>query len=40
MRMIEIQNVSFAYPGRENTLENFSLSVEKGECVLLCGESG
>ena len=40
MRIIDIQNVSFAYPGRENTLENFSLSVEKGECVLLCGESG
>ena len=38
--MIEIKNVSFAYPGRESTLENFSLSVEKGECVLLCGESG
>ena len=40
MRIIEIQNVSFAYPGREAVLENFSLSVEKGECVLLCGESG
>lgn len=40
MGMIEIKNVSFAYPGRENTLESFSLSVEKGECVLLCGESG
>ena len=40
MAMIEIQNVSFAYPGRESTLENFSLSVERGECVLLCGESG
>lgn len=40
MCMIKIENVSFAYPGREATLENFSLSIEKGECVLLCGESG
>ena len=40
MNEIEIQNVSFAYPGREATLKNVTLRVEKGECVLLCGESG
>lgn len=40
MNMIEIKDVSFAYPGRENSLEHFTLTVEKGECVLLCGESG
>lgn len=36
-----IKNVDFCY--RENTkksLENISLSVESGECVLLCGKSG
>lgn len=39
--MIEIEQVSFRYEGcSENTLSNVSLSVKKGECVVLTGVSG
>ncbi len=39
--MIEIKNVSFRYANAEdNSLDNISLSVKSGECLLLCGESG
>lgn len=39
--MINIQNVSFKYSGASlRNLINFSLKVEKGECVVLTGESG
>ena len=38
---IEIENVSFRYKGSdEGLLDSFSLSVKKGEVLLLCGESG
>ena len=38
---IEIENVSFRYKGSaESLLDNFSLTVKKGEVLLLCGESG
>lgn len=38
---IQIESVSFTYPDTENAvLRDFSLEVQKGECVLLCGESG
>lgn len=39
--MIELKNVSFRYPLSDTaSLKDFSLSVKKGECVLLCGRSG
>ena len=41
MDQIEIRNLSFAYPGaKKNCLEDVSFSIEKGEYVLLCGNSG
>lgn len=39
--MINIKNVNFKYDNSNNSsLDNFSLSVKDGECILLCGESG
>lgn len=38
--MIEINNVSFSYDEQKKTLNNISLTVPCGECILLCGESG
>lgn len=39
--MIEIEHVSFQYTGaQEENLKDFSLHVNKGECVLITGESG
>lgn len=39
--IIDIENVSFRYKGSdESLLDNFSLTVKKGEVLLLCGESG
>ncbi|MGI5900619.1 MAG: MptD family putative ECF transporter S component [Christensenellales bacterium] len=39
--MIEIEQVSFRYDGStEDTLQNISMSVKKGECVVLTGASG
>ncbi|MEM7118307.1 MAG: ABC transporter ATP-binding protein [Chloroflexota bacterium] len=39
--MIEISNVSFAYQGSESlALDEISLHVDAGECLLLCGKSG
>ena len=39
--MIEIENVTFHYGQTpEQCLRNFSIRIKKGECVLLCGESG
>ena len=39
--MIEIKNVTFTYnESEEESLKNISLSIKKGECVVLCGESG
>lgn len=41
MALIEIQNLSFAYNGAKNkALDGVSLTVEKGDFVLLCGASG
>ncbi|MCM1330799.1 MAG: ABC transporter ATP-binding protein, partial [Ruminococcus sp.] len=38
---VQIKNVDFTYANTENpALKNFSLNILKGECVLLCGESG
>jgi len=41
MEALNIENLSFSYPECENkALENISLSVSRGEFVLLCGNSG
>ena len=41
MALLEIKNLSFSYSGAENSaLENVNLTVEQGDFVLLCGESG
>lgn len=37
--MIQIENVSFQYNNSEKgALKDVSISVDKGECVLLCGD--
>lgn len=39
--MIELKNVSFSYQGKDdNGINNINLTIEQGECVLLCGKSG
>ena len=38
--MITLKNVSFSYQEGKEALKNISLHIEKGETVLLCGESG
>lgn len=42
MASFEIKNLTFTYPGEENApaLEDISLTVEKGEYLVLCGSSG
>lgn len=39
--MIRIENVTFRYACNEKpTLNDFSLEIPRGQCILLCGESG
>lgn len=39
--MIEAKNIDFSYANdKKNNLKNCTLSIDKGECVLLCGRSG
>jgi len=38
--MISIQNAVFEYTGGHASLDDVSLDIAAGECVLLCGESG
>lgn len=40
--MLEFQNVSFSYAqaDKEGTIRNINLTIQAGEAVLLCGESG
>lgn len=38
--MVQIDHVSFGYEKEQNTLYDVSFSVKRGECILLCGESG
>ena len=38
--ILEFRNVSFSYDGNNNVLNNYSLSIEKGERVVLSGRTG
>lgn len=39
--MIKVKNVNFKYANSDKgAVKNLSLSIDKGECILLCGESG
>ena len=39
--MIEIQNASFRYANSDSgVLDEITLHIKDGECVLLCGKSG
>ena len=39
--MIELNNICFQYANtEESSLENVSIQISDGQCVLLCGESG
>ena len=39
--MIRFENVSFSYAGNaQEGLEPVDLTIEDGECILLCGRSG
>lgn len=38
--MISIDKLSFGYGNKKENLSNINLNINKGECVLLCGESG
>ncbi len=41
MKKITIENLSFVYQGSEKqALKDVSLTIQEGECVLLCGKSG
>ncbi|MBS6803365.1 MAG: ATP-binding cassette domain-containing protein, partial [Clostridiales bacterium] len=38
--MIGLEQVSFGYGEKQETLSQVSATVARGECVLLCGASG
>ncbi len=41
MELLQVKNLSFAYPGQSDpVLDGVSFGIERGEFVLLCGESG
>ena len=41
MELFAVEDLSFTYAGSDNvTLDHVNLSVEEGECLLLCGRSG
>lgn len=40
MELLKVENLSFAYPDREDVLEHISFSMKEGEFLVLCGESG
>ncbi len=41
MESFKIENLSFAYPGRDNNaLDNINFCINQGEFVLVCGKSG
>ena len=38
--IVEFKNVSFSYPGEENTLNNFNLTLEPNKKIAIVGKSG
>ncbi len=42
--MIELKQVTFRYdnnaPGNAHSIRNINLTIQNGECVVLCGRSG
>ena len=41
MSFFELQNISYAYPGETQlVLKDLTLSVEKGECLIVRGDNG
>lgn len=40
MEILDIKDLSFAYPDGNRVLDNISFSVNKGEFIVLCGETG
>lgn len=38
--MITVKKVNFGYEKAKTILHNINLSIQEGECILLCGESG
>lgn len=38
--MIEIKNVNFRYASKINNIEDISLTIKDGECIVITGESG
>lgn len=39
-KSLEIQNLSFRFPGRKQILENINIKLKKGELIAIIGESG
>lgn len=40
MELLKVENLSFAYPDQKEVLHQISFSIQNGEFVVLCGESG
>lgn len=41
MAFVEIKNLTFSYKGHDiNALDNVNLAIEKGEFIVICGQSG
>lgn len=38
--MIRMEDVTFQYEEQQGTLSHIDLEIQRGECILLCGESG
>lgn len=40
MNLIQIKNLSYSYPSKQDTLKNINLKVKKGQFVCIVGENG
>ena len=38
--MYKVKNVCFTYPDNEKVIDNISFEINKGDFVVICGESG